>query len=151
MTLQEMFEHVESSRQRVLTAAQKMDTASFLKRKPGAFSVRDLLVHLMDAEDYWIGSVILAGKHQKFTPEKYADLNTLRADWEKIRERTKTVFATLSSEMLGEPRTVQWETEVTFDVDKALWHLLTHEIHHRGQICMLMREYGVEPPIADLL
>jgi uncharacterized damage-inducible protein DinB len=134
-----------------MAAAEEMDAADFLKRKPGAFSVRDLLVHLMDAEDYWVGSVILGGGHHKFTPEKYGDPQTLRADWDEVRDRTGKMFATLSEEMLGETRTVQWENEVTFDVNRALWHLLLHQIHHFGQACMLIREYGYEPPVVDLL
>ena len=151
MTLEEMFEHAESARLMLLAAAEKMDAASFVERRPGVFSVRDLLAHLMDAEDYWIGSVVLGGKHLKFAPERYCDVKALRVDWEKTRERTRTVFATLSEELLGQTRTAPHETDVTLEVDRILWHLLTHEIHHGGQVCMLMREHGFEPPVVDLL
>ncbi len=151
MTLQEMFEHSESLRQRLLAAAEKMDAASFIERKPGMFSVRDLLVHLMDAEDYWIGSVVLAGRHRKFTPEKYSDAKDVRQDWDEVRRRTRTVFATLSDELLGCSRSVHRDTEETLDVDRILWHFLTHEFHHRGQVCMLMKERGYQPPAVDLL
>jgi uncharacterized damage-inducible protein DinB len=151
MTLQEMFERAESSRQQILDAADKMDAASFVERRPGVFSVRDLLAHLMDAEDFWIGSVVLGGEHLKFTPERYSDVKALKTDWDKVRERTRTVFATLSQELLGQTRSARGETGVTFEVDRILWHFLAHEIHHRAQVCMLMREHGFEPPVVDLL
>ncbi len=151
MTLQEMFEHAESSRCQVLAAAEKMDTVSFVERRQGLFSVRDLLAHLMDAEDYWIGSVVLSGRHRKFAPETYSDVKPLKADWDEVRERTRTLFATLSAELLGQTRTVRRETETAFLVDKILWHFLTHESHHLGQVCMLMRERGFAPPVVDLL
>lgn len=151
MTLQEMFERSESSRRQILDAAGKMDTASFVARRPGVFSVRDLLAHLMDAEDFWIGSVVLGGKHLKFAPESYPDVSTLRVDWDRIRERTGKVFASLTEELLRQTRTVPVEAGVTLEVDRILWHFLTHEIHHRGQVCMLMREKGIVPPAVDLL
>jgi len=150
MTLQEMFERVESSRLQILDAAGTMDTASFSERRPGVFSVRDLLAHLMDAEDFWIGSVVLGGKHLKFEPERYPDLSSLKADWDKIRDRTGRVFATLTDELLRQIRTVPGEAGTTFEVDRILWRFLAHEIHHGGQICMLMREKGFEPPVLDL-
>ena len=151
MTLEDMFKHAESSRRKILDAAGKMDAASFVARTPGVFSVRDLLVHLMDTEDFWIGSVVLAQKQRKFTPEKYKDAGTLRADWDKVRERTRKLFATLPAELLRQTRTVPGEAAETFEVEKILWHFLTHETHHRGQVCMLMRENGFEPPVVDLL
>jgi uncharacterized damage-inducible protein DinB len=151
MTVQKMFEHIETSRQRVLEAAGKVPPEDFLRRKPGMYSIRDLLVHLMDAEDYWVGTVVLGGKHRKFTPEKYQDVKSLNADWKKMGGRTSELVARLSEEMLRETRTVRWERDATFDVDTALWYLFTHEIHHRGQICMLLRELGHEPPEVSLL
>ena len=151
MTLEDMFEHAESSRRQILDAAGKMDAASFVARDPGVFSVRDLLVHLMDTEDFWIGSVVLAEKQRKFTPEKYADTETLRTDWDKVRERTRKLFATLPAELLLQTRAVPGEPGETFRVERILWHFLTHEIHHRGQACMLMRKNGFEPPVVDLL
>jgi uncharacterized damage-inducible protein DinB len=151
MTLQEMFEHAEWSRCQVLAAAEKMDAVSFVERKQGMFSVRDLLAHLMDAEDYWIGSVVLTGRHRKFAPEKYSDAKSLKADWDEVRQRTTVLFATLSAELLGQTRTLRRETETAFLVDKVLWHFLIHEFHHLGQVCMLMRERGLEPPVVDLL
>jgi uncharacterized damage-inducible protein DinB len=151
MTAQKMFEHIETSRQRVLEAARSVSPEDFLRRKPGMYSIRDLLVHLMDAEDYWVGTVILGGKHGKFTPEKYEDVESLHADWKKMEGRTSELLARLSDKMLRETRTVRWEEEVTFEVDTALWYLFTHEIHHRGQICMLLRELGHEPPEVGLL
>jgi uncharacterized damage-inducible protein DinB len=146
-----MFEHAESSRRRILAAAEKMDAATFAARQPGMFSVRDVLAHLMDCEDFWVGSVTLGEKQRKFTPEKYSDATALGADWEEVRERTRRLFATLTVELLRQARTVPGEGGETFRVETILWHFLTHEIHHRGQACMLMRERGFEPPDVDLL
>jgi uncharacterized damage-inducible protein DinB len=59
------------------------------------------------------------------------------------------LFASLTEELLRQTRNVPGDAGVTL-VDRVLWHFLTHEIHHRGQVCMLMREKGFEPPVVDL-
>lgn len=154
--IRELFEHVENSRDILLDATQKLDEKSFLDRQKGMSSIRDLLVHLMDAEDYWIGSVILGEKRQKFLPDKYEDVANLKANWEIIRGRTRKLVSDMSTELLSGQVTVQWEVAREreearrVDIGTVLLHLLTHELRHHGQVCLLMRQEGCEPPCLDL-
>ena len=149
--IQKLFEHIENSRKIVLDTAQSLDRESFLSRQKGMSSIRDLLVHLMDAEDYWVGSVILKEKRQKFLPDKYENVPALRANWDTIHERTRKLVSDISSGRISEQATVQWEGDKTIDISTVLLHLFTHELHHRGQVCLLMRQQGCEPPDLDLL
>ena len=149
--IRKIFEHVESSREKLLEAAAKIDGESFLSREKGTSSIRDLLVHLMDTEDYWVGSVITGERRRKFSPEKYEDANGLKEDWDRIRERTRNLLSNLSEQQLAEKRTVEWDREMTVDIESIFWHLIVHELHHTGQICLLMRETGHEPPEVDML
>ncbi len=146
-----MFEHAESSREKLLQAAKEIATDGFLSKEKGKSSVRDLLVHLMDTEDYWVGSVVLGERRCKFEPEKYQNAAGLKEDWDKIRERTKDYLSTLSERRLAEKRTVSWDRELTFDVETILWQLITHELHHGGQICLLLRQGGYQPPELDII
>jgi uncharacterized damage-inducible protein DinB len=151
MAIQELFEHIENSRKLVLEAAEKLDRESFLSRQKGMSSIRDLLVHLMDSEDYWVGSVIRGEKREKFLPDKYEDVAALKAHWDGIHERTKKLLSDVSEGRVSEKTSVQWEGKTTLDVGTVLLHLFTHELYHCGQICLLMREQGHEPPYMDLL
>jgi uncharacterized damage-inducible protein DinB len=151
MAIQELFEHIENSRKLVLEAAEKLDRESFLSRQKGMSSIRDLLVHLMDSEDYWIGSVILGEKRQKFEPDKYDNVNALKGNWDRIHERTRKLLSDISEGSLSQKATVRLGAEKTLDVSSVLLHLFAHELHHRGQVCLLMRERGYEPPYVDLL
>lgn len=149
--IRKIFEHVESSREKLLGAAGKIDGESFLSREKGTSSIRDLLVHIMDTEDYWVGSVIMGERRQKFSPEKYENALGLKEDWDKIRQRTRNLFTNLSEQLLAEKRTVEWDRDSTVDVESILWHLIVHDLHHTGQICLLIRETGHEPPEVDML
>jgi uncharacterized damage-inducible protein DinB len=151
MAIQKLFEHVENSRKLVLESAANLDRESFLSRQKGMSSIRDLLVHLMDAEDYWVGSVILGEKRQKFQPEKYESASALRTNWDGIRKRTRSLLSDISEGRVSENTSVRREREATFDVGTVFLHLFAHELHHFGQICLLMRQEGHEPPYVDLL
>ncbi|MCX5801468.1 MAG: DinB family protein [Candidatus Eisenbacteria bacterium] len=151
MTIQEPFEHIENARILLLQAAQEVDRECFLNRQKGMSSIRDLLVHLMDAEDYWIGSVVCGEKRQKFLPEKYEDVAALQANWDRIHGRTQKLVSDIASGLLSEQTTVRWEGERVLDLGTVFLHVFTHELHHRGQICLLMRQQGYEPPYVDLL
>ncbi|KPJ61260.1 MAG: hypothetical protein AMJ46_02895 [Latescibacteria bacterium DG_63] len=149
--IRKMFRHAESSRKKLLRAAKSIDKESFLSRRKGLSSIRDLQVHLMDTEDYWVGSVIMGERRRKFSPEKYEDAASLEQDWNSIRQRTRDFLSALSEQVLSDKRTVEWDRKLTFEVDEVLWQLLTHELHHNGQICLLMRETGHQAPELDIL
>jgi len=149
--IEKLFGHIENARRLLLDAAQKLDKESFLGRSKGASSIRDLFVHLMDAEDFWIGSVILGEKRQKFVPEKYEDVRTLSGNWTGIHLRTKKLVSDISAGHVSLQMSVPWEKDTTLDVGSILLHVAAHEIHHDGEICLLMRQRGHEPPYLDLL
>ncbi|UCF77860.1 MAG: hypothetical protein JSW03_07025, partial [Candidatus Eiseniibacteriota bacterium] len=68
-----MFELLQRWAEKLFPVLEKIDTESFTHREKGAGSVRDVLAHIMDAEDYWLGSVIMGQKRRRFSPEKYED------------------------------------------------------------------------------
>jgi uncharacterized damage-inducible protein DinB len=149
--IRKMFVYIEDSRGKLLQAAEKIDAETFLGRGKGTSSIRDFLVHLMDTEDYWVGSVIMGERRRKFEPDKYESAAGLKEDWDRIHERTKSYVSALSEQQLEEKKTVNWDGELTFDVETILWQLITHELHHGGQICLLLGQSGHRPPELDIL
>lgn len=151
MTIPKMSRHIENVRRIVLDAAEKLDRESFLDRQKGMASIRDILVHLMDSEDYWAGTVIFQEKRQKFLPDKYENVPALRKNWDTIHERTRRLILDISGGAVSQERAVKYGEDKTADVATVLLHLFTHELLHLGQVCLLMRQHGYEPPDLDLL
>ncbi len=149
MTIQEIFSHLENSRRTVLDAVGRLDREEFMERQTGMTSVRDILAHLMDAEDYWVGSVIFEQKRQRFLPEKYESVSELRANWDKIYERTRRLVADISAGVVSDARSVTYGEGQLTDVSGVLIHVFAHEMFHLGQICLLIRQHGHEPPDLD--
>lgn len=50
------------------------------------------------------------------------------------------------SQAFAEAVKVQWTDESLKDNGAYLYYLIVHEIHHRGQMTVLMRQAGLNPP-----
>jgi len=117
----------------------------------GKRSIRDILVHLMNVENYWIS--LFCDKDFKFIdPENFHDIPSIRGAWCEIEDRTVEFMQKLSDEQLLHVRNVSWKKgTVSFTIGKALIHMATHETHHRGVLVGLARQLGLEPPDVNML
>jgi uncharacterized damage-inducible protein DinB len=80
------------------------------------------------------------------------ELDEVMRYWKKVEVGTRDYLGTLNESRLAYVISVQWPIgTVSFTVGKALLHLASHEVHHRGQIVALIRLLGYEPPVFDMI
>jgi len=117
----------------------------------GRGSIRSILLHLVNTERYWVG--ILKGQERDFlTVEECPSLDTISDEWKRAERDTRELVKDLTDTSLGHVESVTWgEETVSFTVAKALIHMATHEIHHRGLLVGLLRELGYKPPNVNML
>ncbi len=114
-------------------------------------SVRDILVHIMNAEKYWI-TFLKESDYQMSKPEEFLDIQSIRDEWLKVSAETDEFIRNLPEDHLLHVRSVRiGERIISFTVAKALLHMATHEIHHRGFLIGLIRHKGLEPPDVNML
>ncbi|RDE13311.1 MAG: hypothetical protein C4K49_08700 [Candidatus Thorarchaeota archaeon] len=105
-----------------------------------ARSIREILVHVIDVFNRDLVEFILGGKSEKETQKKLDRMLVTVQNQKRILEDLlahETVdFMSKTREFAGRPRTY----------GDALWNVLTEQIHHRGQIFMLMSSAGIKPP-----
>jgi uncharacterized damage-inducible protein DinB len=117
----------------------------------GKSSIRGILVHLMNAEKYWI-SLLSNAKFENLDPKNFTDISSIRTAWCEIEDRTIDFIKNLQeNEFLHVKRVVWKKGTMSFTVGKALIHMATHETHHRGLIVGLIRQMGLEPPDVNML
>lgn len=122
------------------------------KRTGGMRSFLHTLFHVIDCEQLWINQML-----EKPVIEK--DIKTI-----KSLEEVK-LYATLTSKntclFLDEYKKDLNDKlliidkvngdKLTFPYQKVLYHIITHEVHHIGQLSIWARDLGIAPVNSDLL
>ena len=147
-----LLDHNVSSRQPILDAVGNLSSEEFTKDLGvGIGSIRGILVHMINAEDYWI-SLLRNVDTRELNPKNYNDINSIAGIWAEIESATREFLESQTERTLQGVRNVNWgDVTVHFTVAKALIHIATHETHHRGLIIGLIRQLGYEPPCVDML
>jgi uncharacterized damage-inducible protein DinB len=144
--------HNITCREPVLESLEKLTSEDLTKdRGIGKGSIRNILVHLMNAENYWI-SLLSNTKFEQLDSNDFTDISSIRTAWCEIEGRTIDFIKNLQESELLHVRNALWKKgTMSFTVEKALIHMATHEIHHRGLIVGLIRQLGFEPPDVNML
>jgi uncharacterized damage-inducible protein DinB len=118
----------------------------------GMKSIRDVLVHLIGAEAFWIGHVVAGGPRFSRDPAVFPDLDAILAAWRPQRRATLARIASLGPEALRDRRAFPWNPQESASVEEIVWHVVTHEQYHRGQIFTRLALLGRrELPDYDML
>ncbi|KAA5543958.1 DinB family protein [Adhaeribacter rhizoryzae] len=117
----------------------------------GRGSIRNLLVHIGNTYEFWIGTHALH-KTINFTPYN-AVTNALAA-----KEYFLTIDALTEQFMQVYSREPNKEIEININEKiflasplKLFTHVITHEFHHKGQILSLSRHLGYVPVDTDII
>jgi uncharacterized damage-inducible protein DinB len=131
---------------------EKLDSEEFLRPTgAGKGSVRDILVHIMNAEKYWI-AFLKQAKNKASNPEEFQDIQGIKDAWVEVSALTDEYVKNLQEDQLHHVKAVRsGNRTISFTVAKALLHMTTHETHHRGFLIGLIRQKGLEPPDVNML
>jgi len=122
------------------------------KRIGGMQSILHNLFHVIDCEQLWINQM-------QGTPVIVKDINRISSlnDVRMFTDLTKSVTENFlkSHTSKSEDRILviksRNDTTKTFSYDKIITHIISHEIHHIGQLSVWSREIGLKPVSSDLL
>jgi uncharacterized damage-inducible protein DinB len=147
-----ILDHNIACRQPILDAVKNLTNEEFTKDLGvGIGSIRNILVHLVNTEDYWI-SLLRERESKELNPASYGDVNRIAEIWSEIAAATKEFMENQNERTLQVVRNVTWDgITVHFTVAKALIHMAIHETHHRGIIVGLIRQLGHPPPDVNML
>ena len=153
MTIIEMLiNHNLVCREPLFQTLERFDSEEILKKTgAGKGSIRDILVHLMNAEKFWIAK-LKNSKTEMSQTEDFQDIQSIRDVWSKVSVDTEEFMKNLVGEQLQHVMSVKSGNQtISFTVAKALLHMVTHETHHRGFLIGLIRQQGLEPPDVNML
>ncbi|WP_318617552.1 DinB family protein [Sporosarcina sp. YIM B06819] len=118
-------------------------------RTGGVGSILYTLFHIIDVENSWLRSI--QGKEDVVV--EFADYHTL----DKVKSLSNTLRKEVTEylklnleEFKNELVSVPWD-EDTYTVDEIVHHIITHEIHHIGQLSVWARELELSPVSANFI
>jgi uncharacterized damage-inducible protein DinB len=166
--LHELFEYNYWSQDRQFEACSPLTQEQFSRPLGGSFSsLRDTLAHLVDGEQYalhrWHGhsrqEIINAMGFSKVSerltlwPNQFPTLAALRSAAQAVEVEVWGFLEGLTEAQMG--RSISYidgaNRPWVYPLWRMLFHHVTHQTYHRGQVTTLLRQLGVQPAKIDFL
>ena len=115
-------------------------------------SVREQVIHLLDAEDMWF-SELRGAQPLEPLPETVDtdDRDAIRAHWDKVEENIRAYLADLQDEQLFSKPIKEPEEDKDLIVWQVLLHVVNHATDHRAQLLRVLHDLGVETKYQDYI
>lgn len=148
MNALELFEHWAEVRDGLFQALDKVtdEQLDFVPRE-GLWSLGTVARHIANAEEGWFRYAVsreLGEWPAKYAAEDYSTVESLKALLTEVHRRTKAYLATVDVDDLDRVVEVPWRRNLS--LRWIVWHVLEHEIHHRGEIFLMLGLLGMEGP-----
>ena len=110
-----------------------------------AWSVGEILLHIANAEEGWFRYAVTRELDEwpsGHTVENYPTFESINVLLKEVHTRTESFLSGLDPEdyhrMIGLP----WNEQI--HLGWIIWHVLEHEIHHRGELSLILGLLGRE-------
>jgi uncharacterized damage-inducible protein DinB len=141
----------EWANRRTLDAAERLSAEQFTRdMRSSHSSVRDTLVHVMNAEQVWLQR--LRGEPvERLAAADFPDVAAVRRRCAELDADVRAHVAALEDP--GRPATfVAGDgSRQTLLAWQVLAHAFNHATYHRGQVVTLLRQLGAQPNATDLM
>ena len=128
-----------------LTIEQFNEDELHYKPYEGSWSVGKILLHIANAEDGWFRHVVtreLETWPKGHTVENYPTFKRIKTLLKEDHDWTERTIAKIDGEDYDKVIEAPWEEK--FPLSWILWHVLEHEIHHRGELSLILGMLGRE-------
>ena len=115
--------------------------------QPELFTCGQHVIHILGTEQYYFHGLFNGewNPTRLHFPTAFPSKVELRKEFEAIRARTLQASAALTDANLGDIMHVP-NAPVELPLRWWLWFILEHEIHHKAQLALYLRQLGKVPP-----
>ena len=147
MDAHELFSHSEEVRAGLLQALDLLteEQLAFVPRE-GLWSLRTVALHIATAEEGWFRYIATQEVDQwpEVDESDYPTVASIQALLTQVHDRTTAYLQSLNVTDLDRIITTFWGAKVS--LRWIIWHVLEHEISHRGEIYLMLGLMGMEAP-----
>ena len=146
-TLRGLFTHDDWARDKLMTLASTLtdEQLDFVPRE-GLWSLGRVARHIARAEDGWFRYVVARelDNWPPYTAEDYRTVESIKILLTAVHARTEAYLTTIDIADLDRVIETPWGKQLT--LRWIIWHVLEHEIHHRGEIFLMLGLLGLKGP-----
>lgn len=114
-------------------------------------SVREQVVHLIDAEDVWFSELQGANPAEPIPTADSDDRAFIRTHWDGVEQKIRGYLAELQDDMLFTRPITDPEEDKDLVVWQVLLHVVNHGTDHRAQLLRLLNDLGVRTTSQDYI
>jgi uncharacterized damage-inducible protein DinB len=122
-------------------------------REASYYSLRNILVHMIDNED-WMVNWVIHNKSKEYKREKnaddYQDMQQVISHLDEVEKRTKKYLSSVRNQDSEFARRINLilSSGKSFDlsVEEALFQSFTEQLYHIGELIALLWQENTEPP-----
>jgi len=143
MNLRELFSHWDQIHKDTLKILDLFseEELRFVPYENG-WSVGRIALHIADAEEGWFRHIAtrkIESWPSHFTLENYANISAIQAALAETHTKTMAYLETLTVSDLNTTIESKWGD---FSLRFIIWHVIEHEIHHRGELSLVLGLLG---------
>ena len=114
-------------------------------------SVRNQIVHLINADDIWFSELRGTIPSEPFPPADIDDRKVIRAHWDSIEQSMRDYLTQLRDDMLFDKPIKEPEEDQVLIVWQVLLHVVNHGTDHRAQLLRQLNDLGVKTISQDYI
>ncbi len=144
-----LFTHWDEVRAGLFEALDKLDYQQLdFVPGPGLWSLKETICHIAETERGWfryaVARQIGSWEEAEISPGDYASIETLKTLLIEVHADTQSMFQPDPEAFSASRVSLPWGTQTL--VEDVVWHVIEHEIHHRGEIYLMLGMQGMEAP-----
>ncbi len=109
----------------------------------GSWSAGQILLHIANAEEGWFRYAVrqeLDRWPEPYQLKDYPTTEAIKTILSTVHERTEAYLVSLNEADLTQPVALPWEESAP--LLWIIWHVVEHEIHHRGELSLILGLLG---------
>jgi uncharacterized damage-inducible protein DinB len=148
----ELYQYSSTVRRRFLEKLESLPWESVTKNREASFySMKNILVHVIDNEDWIVNWVILnkAAEYKRARKsEEYTSMQMVRDHLEEVEEKTKAYLRKADTKEMERRVNFALSSGDSFDlsVEESLFQSFTEQLYHMGELIALLWQEDIEPP-----
>ena len=150
-SIQELYTYMSRVRRSFADKLAQLPTEVVTKNREASFySMKNILLHMIDNED-WIVNWVIPGRSKEYVRrkwEEYTDIAAVVKHLDEVEARTHQYFRSLAPDELA--RRVDFilasGTSFTLTVEECMMQSFTEQLYHMGELIALLWQENIEPP-----